>query len=73
MTDVGKLEDASVRLAGVCELLECAANAPCELGSPGLELLAVQACEAHAELEAAIAALEKAEDDGPEDVDLIVL
>lgn len=25
--NIDKLEDASVRLAGVCELLECAANA----------------------------------------------
>ena len=54
MMNIDKLEDASVRLAGVCELLECAANAPGDLGSAGLELLAVQAREAQSEIESEI-------------------
>ena len=57
ISSIDLIEAASVRLEGVCELLECAANAPGELGSPGLEILAVQAREACSQIDQAIKAM----------------
>lgn len=70
-----QLDEAHAKLEGVCELLDCAAAAPDEIGSAGLACIAELAREAHGDLACGIGllertrALERAEGEAAEEED----
>lgn len=54
-----QLDEARAKLEGVCELLDCAAAAPDEIGSAGLACIAERARDAHGDLACGIGLLER--------------
>ena len=70
-----QLDEARAKLEGVCELLDCAAAAPDEIGSAVLACIAELAREAHGDLACGIGllertqALERTEDEAAEEED----
>lgn len=54
-----QLDEARERLGGVCELLDCAAAAPDEIGAAGLAMLAERARQAYGDLACGIGLLER--------------
>lgn len=67
-----QMDEAREKLGGVCELLDCAAASPDEIGARGLAMLAERAMSAYGELSCAVAMLEAAqaeahEEEGDED------
>lgn len=60
-----QLAEAREKLGGVCELLDCAAAAPDEIGGAGLAMLAERAMEAYTGLARGIELLERAQEENP--------
>ena len=65
-----QMDETREKLGGVCELLDCAAASPDEIGAAGLAMLAERAMSAYGELSCAVAMLEAAQaerEEGDED------